>query len=171
MSVAVTDEFLDDEWLSAPRRRSRLRPALALALAAALFFLGGVLVQKHFGAEEPAAASAFPTGAGDLPAGMPQGMEGMPDGAVPQGTESEPDPESSNEESQSVIGKLIRRQGSTWIVEDLGGTRYRIAVADDAEVVRELQIDAEDIKPGDTVSVTGDKGQGNALTATEVIVR
>ena len=45
----VDDPVLDEEWLAAPRRRSRLRLALAATLAAALCFLGGVLVQQQLG--------------------------------------------------------------------------------------------------------------------------
>ena len=62
---STTSTLLDEEWLAAPRRRSRLRVLLAAALAAALCFLGGVEVQQRYGTET--------TTTSGLPDGFPWG--------------------------------------------------------------------------------------------------
>lgn len=163
----ATDPLLDEEWVAAPRKRSRLRTTLAVVLAAGLCFLGGALVQKHFGATTTTgsdAAAAGPTRL-QLPAGMP---EGFADGGAPltQGSEG-PD---ETDETGAVIGEVVEVRGDVWIVEDLGGERHRVQVGDDTDVVRETDVDAGDVEVGDPVDISGTTTDGG-LRATEVTLR
>ena len=165
--TVIDDPMLDDEWLAAPVRRSRLRGVLVVALAAAVCFLGGALVQKHYGATDTAAA-AGPAGfgGGQLPEGMPEGMpEGPAQGGLPDtGASTEGDT------SRSVIGELVEVRGDLWIVEDLGGRRHEVQVSDDSDVVRESSIKPSQVKPGDPVDITGTEGDGR-LQANDITLR
>ena len=53
------DGTWDEEWLAAPRRRSRTRPVLVLALGASLVFLAGVEVQHAIAHEVMFRALAY----------------------------------------------------------------------------------------------------------------
>lgn len=174
MSVAVSEDLLDEQWLSAPQRRSRIRVTLVLLLSAAVVFLAGVLVQKTFGVSEQATSAENPFANG-FPSGLPEGLEGIPtgmfpgNGQIPQAAEQPPGDEG---ESSSVIGTVVRKRGTTWLVEDLGGTRHRIIVSGDVTVTREIRSSSDDIATGDTVTVTGSSsGKAGTLTVTEVIIR
>ena len=166
--TVIDDPMLDEEWLAAPVKRSRLRVVLAVALAAAVCVLGGAMIQKHFGASSAAEAATGPGGfpGGQLPAGMPEG--GFPAG-VP-GTSDGASETAGADESKSVIGELVEVRGEVWIVEDLGGKRHRIRVDDDTDVVRETSIKLTAVKVGDPVDVTG-TSSNNRLQATEVTLR
>lgn len=167
--TVIDDPMLDEEWLAAPARRSRLRLALVVALAAALCFLGGALVQKHFGTDSAAGTTAGPGGfgGGQLPEGLPEGFgQGGFPGAAPEdgGTAA------ADTDTQSVIGKVAEVRGDVWIVEDLGGNSHRIKVSDDTDVVRETDIERDLVKVGDAVDVSGPDNDGQ-LQADEVILR
>jgi hypothetical protein len=125
-------------------------------------------VQKQFGAAETeAAASPFAQGIPQDPGGsLPEGLSLPSDGS--QERTDAPDDQA---DAQSVIGTLVRRSDSTWVVEDLGGTRHRIEVSDTVRVTRESQVSAEDVATGTTVNVTGDATESDTLNATEITVR
>lgn len=165
--TVIDDPMLDDAWLAAPVRRSRLRGVLVVALAAAVCFLGGALVQKHYGATD-ASAAAGPAGFGgaQFPAGGP---EGMPAGAAQEGL---PDRGTSTEDdtSRSVIGELVEVRGDLWIVEDLGGKRHEVQLNDDTDVIRESSIKPSQVRRGDPVDITGTEGDGR-LQADDITLR
>ena len=169
MTQTIDDSLLDDEWLAAPTKRSRLRVVLAGVLVASLCFLGGMLVQKQWGTESTGTAA----GPGGLPAGFPGAGGALPDGASgfpgagsgQQGTDSD-----AADDTDAVIGKVVEIHGDTWIVEDLGGERHTINVGDDTDVVREQHLGPADVKQGDTVNVTGTTVDGD-LNADEVTLR
>lgn len=183
MTQTIDDALLDEEWLAAPVKRSRLRMILAGLLAASLCFLGGALVQKHYGAGSAGGA------AGGLPAGFPGGGSGgFPGGgAFPggdpgtgtgtdtgTGTGSSSAPSGGTgdvgDDSTAVIGKVVEVNGDTWVVEDLGGKRHTIKLADDTDVIREEKLQPADVKTGDTVNITGKTDDGG-VSADKVIVR
>lgn len=173
--TVIDDPMLDDEWLAAPAKRSRVRAVLVVALAAAVCFLGGALVQKEFGTAS-ASEAAGPAGlaGGQLPEGLPEGMGpggvpgGLP-GGVPGGSE-DPSGTSADDAGGSVIGEVVEVRGDVWVVEDLGGERHEIKVGDDTDVVRETNVESGQVKVGDPVDVTGINSDGR-LQADEVILR
>lgn len=145
---------IDEAWLAAPTKRSRLSITLAVLLAAAVCFLGGSLTQRHFGAEPATAAGS--TGVGGLPAGIP---EGLPAGGFPGSGDAAAEDESAaavdEDTSESVIGTVVETRDGIWIVEDLGGERHEIAVSTDTKLTRETAITSDDITSGDRVQITG----------------
>lgn len=168
----VDDTMLDEEWLAAPRKRSRLRLVMVASLIASVCFLGGALAQKHLGADEAAAS-----GLGGLPAGVPEGFGdgGFPAGGfpetAPQGTgTASAEAEGGADSEDQVIATVIRKKGDVWVVEDLGGTRHEVTVADDTEVVREVELTPAKVKAGDRVQITG-AASGDELRATDITVR
>lgn len=168
----IDDPMLDDEWLAAPAKRSRVRAVLVVALAAAVCFLGGALVQKQFGtasASEAAGPAGF--GGGQLPEGLPEGMGqgGFPGGGVPDAPE-DTGGTTADDPSASVIGEVVEVRGDVWIVEDLGGERHQVEVGDDTDVVRETSVKPDQVKVGDPVDVTGTNSDGR-LQADEVTLR
>ena len=168
----LDDQILDDEWLAAPRKRSRARLILAGMLAASVCFLGGALTQKHFGADQ--ASSASPGGGAGLPAGLP---EGFPQGAGGfPGTGGSPGQQESAASSgeadgaDAVIGHVVEIRGTTWVVEDLGGERHQVTVTDDTDITREESLTASQVTKGDTVNITG-SSTGGRLAADHVTLR
>ena len=162
--IVIDDPMLDDEWLAAPKKRSRLRTLLVVALAAAVCFLGGALVQKHYGTASTSAADAGPGGfaGGQLPEGL---AEGLAQGGLPADVGT-----ATDDDSQSVIGEVVEVRGDVWIVEDLGGNRHEIQVGDATDVVRESSIKPSQVKVGDPVDITGTDNDGR-LQADEVTLR
>ena len=159
--TAIDDPMLDEEWLAAPAKRSRVRLTLTVVLAAAVCFLGGALVQKQFGTDTAAETAAGPAGfsGGQLPEGI--ALPGAPDDAGGA---------SSDDASQSVIGEVVQIHGDVWIVEDLGGKRHQITVGDDTDLTRETSIKPAQVKVGDPVDITGTNSDGQ-LQADEVTLR
>lgn len=166
---AVDDTMLDEEWLAAPRKRSRLTTVIAATLVAAVFFLAGSVAQKHLGVDD--AASGLPAGAPEgLGGGFPTG--GFP-GAAPQGTQapsSEAEAETETGSDDQVIGTVIEKTGDVWVVEDLGGRRHEVTVADDTDVVRESELTPAKVKAGDRVQITG-VVRGDRLQAADITLR
>jgi hypothetical protein len=168
------DPVLDEAWLAAPRHRSRLRVALAGLLAASVCFLGGALVQKHFGPETSATQAGpggLPTGAGGFPEGLPGAGGGMPDGTSGQapgpgtgGTGGEDDG------TDAVVGTVVSIDGEVWTVEDLGGERHEVRVTDDSDLVRETPLTPDQVAVGDLVDIAGTTAEGQ-LTAEDVTLR
>ena len=166
MTETVTDDpMLDDEWLAAPAKRSRLRGVLVVALAASVCFLGGTLVQKELGTASTSGAATAPSGfpGGGLPEGLP---EGLGQGGLPGDVATT----TTDDDTTSVIGKVVEVRGDVWIVEDLGGTRHEVQVGDDTDVVREKRLKPSQVKVGDPVDVTGTDRDGR-LQADEVTLR
>jgi len=170
MPSTVSDDLSldEEEWLAAPRRRSRLRLGLSALLAASLCFLGGALVQKHLGAE-PAASAAGPgslPGAGTFPGGV--SFEGAPPGT---GSSAGPvQADQDDEERDAVVGTVVSIDGDTWVVEDLGGERHEVRVTDDAHLVRETGLTPDEVAVGDRVDITGTTAD-DQLTAGDVTLR
>ena len=161
--TVIDDPMLDEEWLAAPTRRSRLRAVLALLLAAALCFLGGAMVQKHFGTGTTAAAGAPSFGGGQLPEGLPEG--------IGQGTFPEDAGDGrADDQTEAVIGEVVAIHDDVWVVKDLSGERHRVAFGDDTDVIRETGLRPSRVSVGDPVDITGTTTEGQ-LQATKVTLR
>ena len=166
--TVIHDPMLDEEWLAAPVKRSRLRTILVLLLAGAFCFLGGAVVQQ-LGSGSDAATPAGPAGfaAGQLPAGLGQGD--FPN-AAPGGSNAPVDGPVGADDTASVIGTVVKVSGHVWTVEDLGGKRHQVSVGDDTDVIRESRMKSGDVKVGDPVDVSGTNSNGQ-LAADEVTLR
>jgi hypothetical protein len=177
MTTSVSDDtMLDEAWLAAPRHRSRLRIGLAALLAASVCFLGGTLVQKHFGAEASATAAGpggLPSGVGDFPEGLPEGFPagggGMPGGDT-GGTGDAGGTGDTEDDTDAVVGTVVSIDGDLWTVEDLGGTKHQVRVTDDSDLVRETTLTADQVAVGDSVDISGTTSDGQ-LTAADVTLR
>jgi hypothetical protein len=168
--TVIDDPMLDDEWLAAPARRSRLRTGLVAALAAAVCFYGGTLVHKHLGTDEAAPTAGGPAGlGGQLPDGLPEGLGqgGLPGGGTAPGTTGDG---AAGGDGGSVIGTVVKVRGQVWTVEDLGGTRHTVQVGEDTDVVRETHVATAEVEVGDPVDITGTASDGR-LQADEVALR
>lgn len=165
----VDDTMLDEEWLAAPRKRSRLRWVMVAALIASSCFLGGALAQKHLGGDD-----AVASGPAGFPAGMLEGFGGAAGGlpgTAPQGTGgSRTGSESEAGSDDQVIGTVIEKDGDVWVIEDLGGKRHEVTVADDTDVVRETELTPAKVKAGDRVQITG-TARSNRLRASDITLR
>jgi hypothetical protein len=173
--AAIDDQMLDEEWLAAPERQPRLRLILLAVLAASVFFLGGALVQKHFGTGSGASSvgagpggAGFPSG-GQMPRGMPNGFPGAA-GIDSQSTASPTDGATAGTGSKSVIGKVVEVRKDVWIVEDLGGKRYTVRVTDHAAVVRESKADRSQVKAGAAIEISGTTSD-DQIEASKVTLR
>ncbi|HEX3932206.1 MAG TPA: hypothetical protein VHW64_16010 [Nocardioides sp.] len=143
---------LDAEWLGAPSRRSRFRIAVLAALAVLLVFLGGVEVQKRWGAAATSASAASPF-AGSLPAG------GFRSQTTPSGATT-----------PAVIGKVTGIHGHTWTVRDLGGKDHTVTVTARTTLTRSVVRASGPIRTGSTVTVQGST-QGHTVVATAITIR
>ena len=161
MTETIDDRLLDEAWLAAPARRSRVRMVLAALLAASVCFLGGALVQKHFGAAASGASAspAFPDFAGGAPSGFP--------GGAPTGGDTG---SGAADETDSVIGTVVEIRDGEWVVEDLGGNRHTITVDEETSVIREEKLTLDDVKNGDLVQVTGTTSK-KKLQADDITLR
>jgi hypothetical protein len=160
-SVSETaTEILDDDWLAAPSRRSRSRIGLLAVLTLLVVFLGGVEVQKRWGAGDSATADR-PFGrsfsGGSLPSGS---FTGLP--TTGGGTTASSIP--------AVIGTVTRIQGHTWTVRDLGGTSHAVQVTARTALTRSLGDATAPIRTGSDVTVQGTP-HGRSLTATVITIR
>ena len=143
--------------------------------AAALCILGGVLVQQHFGAAETTTAGGLPNGfpgGGSVPSGFPGAGGGLPDGAQQGGGGAAPPTtsETADAGADAVIGRVVEIGGDVWVVEDLSGKRHEVRVTDQAHLVREAQLTADQVAVGDLVDVTGTT-ENDHLVADDVTLR
>lgn len=163
----VDDTMLGEEWLAAPRKRSRLRLVMIAGLMASVCFLGGALAQKHLGRDEVAASgpAAFPAG---LPDGF-SGAGGFP-GAAPQGTGTSSTESDTEADPDQVIGTVVEKNDGVWVVEDLGGKRHEVTVTKDTSVVREARLTPAKVTSGDRVQITG-VARGDRLQAADITLR
>jgi len=165
----VSADLLDEEWLTAPTRRSRVRGVLMVLLAASLVFLAGVEVQRHFGVTSSSSSSA-PSGA--LPGGLPGG--GLPSGfpsAGAGGTQPNTSGSSSTADQAAVIGTVESVQGEVWTIKDLGGKVHKVTVSSTVRIVRETSVAAADVETGATVDIAGTTGSDGSVTATTITLR
>ena len=169
----------DDELtaaLSAPPpspRALRLTKVLVTALVLVVGFVGGMLVQKNWGADSGQLAG--PTGArGDfdtsnLPEGFPSGM-GFP-GAANGAGQQDGTGTGADDGGAPSTGEVTLVDGDVIYLTLSDGTQLRVELGDDTtiEKTKTTSADVNDIKEGDTVTVTGTTTD-SGLTATSVEV-
>lgn len=169
----------DDDFLpQQPKRVPRLTVALIGVLVLGFGLLGGIWVQKSFGAQSAAAfpggGQGFPGGGQGMPGGgMPSGFPGRGGGAGGSADGGSADGGSGNggsgstADSPAVVGTVDSVKSGRLTVEDFGGTKHEVKLTDTTTLTAPL--DHRELKTGDTVSVVGTTA-GDTITATAITV-
>ena len=167
----------DDDFLpQQPKRVPRLTVALVGVLVLGFGLLGGIWVQKSFGAQS--SASGFPGGAAGFPggSGMPGGS-GLPGGSgMPGGGRSgnggtggsgTGTADTGTTDAPAVVGTVASVSSDQLSVEDFGGTKHEVTLTEKTTLTAPLG--HRELKSGDTVSVVGTTS-GTTITATAITV-
>jgi hypothetical protein len=167
----LADGFDDDaDWDVAPPPRRRLHwttAVLVIALAAVAAFVGGILVQKHWGGS----SSSFTLpGGGRLPSGFPGATAG---GATTTGAGSAsgfPAGLAQGGFGGGTRGTVSYVDGDILYVSTGSGGVVKVRVPKGLAVDRTVKAKASSIRPGETVVVQGAAGANGAVKATGVTV-
>ena len=179
----VTDDesaadVTDDEEDFAPRARQRfglLSGLLVLALAIALGFLGGEIVQKHYGTAASASGvtarrAAFAGGEGGFGgfgAGTGTGAGAGP-GAGTGNAAGTGTGAGTTTTVPAVIGTVTTIKGTTVVVKNLGGKSVTVHLTSATTIT--VSVKAKALKAGQTVAVVGTTATG-VVTARSVVVQ
>lgn len=151
------------ELAAAAPRRWWNRGTLVLGVIALVLagFLGGLQVQKHFGA---APASSAQNG---RPTGFPGGFGGPGRGGLPSGA---PDgaPATGGTAAAGTNGTVKLVDGTTIYVQTPDGSVVTVKTGKDTAVRTATQGTVKDVKAGDSVSVQGAADASGTVTATTV---
>jgi hypothetical protein len=148
--------------LLARRRRKlpALTAALALAVAVAAGVVGGVEVQKRWGASTasatPARAAGFAgfAGRGGAAAG---GFSGSPGGAAGAG-------------ATGTTGTVTLIKGSTLYVTDASGNTVLVHTTAGSAVQKTITATIKTVHPGDSVTVTGTQASDGSYSARQITI-
>lgn len=165
---AVDDQALDDADF-APRPRQRLgllSGVLAAALAVAIGFLGGEIVQKHYGTAATAAGTAG--GRAATYAGRQGGYAAFGNGAAAQPGTGATSTGTATAAVPAVIGTVTSLKGATMIVTNLGGRKVTVHLTGATTVT--VSVAKHALTAGQTVAVAG-RTANKVVTATSVTVR
>jgi hypothetical protein len=173
------DNYVDDdeEWVSAAPRGLRVRiptGVLLLLLFAAVGLWGGSILQKHRDKSTAAsrttgAAAAFAAGTGRR-AGAAAGAGAGAAGAAAGGTTGGTSAGGAAARAGALAGIVTDIQGSTIYLTDASGNLIKI-ITTPASTVRKTDTGTlADIKPGQTVLVTGAKAADGSTTARSITI-
>lgn len=139
------------------RRRKRL-PRLTLALivlvGAAVAFIGGAEVQKHFGTSSSTSSG--------IPSSFARAFAG---GSAPSGA-SFPGFGGGN----STTGTVTLIKGTTLYVTNAAGNTVLVKTSPQSRVSKSVAGSVKTIHPGDSVTVTGSQNKDGSVTARQVTV-
>lgn len=159
---AFDDDRPDDEQPARSRRRSLPPVAIGLAavVVAGLGFIGGVQVQKHSDGDD----------AGGTPAGMAAMMQaGGPGSAGASAARGGGGGGGSGDASSSATtGEVANVKGTKVYVTTADGATVEVSLGKTATVQRLASSDVDEIRPGDTVVVTGSTSSNGTVKATAV---
>lgn len=166
-ALSDDDAFVDEDALGDeqhPARRRRSVPPLAIGLSAVVIaglgFIGGVEVQKRSG-----------DGAdGGMPAGLAAMMRAGGPGAAGSGDAggSGGGADSGGSTSSSTTGEVANVKGSKLYVTAADGSTVEVVVGRNATVQRLAAADVGDVRPGDSVVVTGTTAGDGSVKANAV---
>jgi hypothetical protein len=162
----MQEQDFDDEFGGPPaaRRVPPLTALLAVGVALALAFTSGVLTQKHHDASaSSASARSAPTG-GFAPGGLGRGGNQAAAGGGTAGG-------GSTAAGPAVIGTLVKTDGKTATVQDLGGKQHLVHLTASTTATRTTTLALTALKPGATVTVTGTANADGSIGATAITVR
>lgn len=173
----ATSELSAEELLSIPPRADNLAEELAtrppraklpkatLALSAGILiaagFVGGVLVQKHLGGSNSgnSIASSFASARGAAGGAGRGGFGGFGGGAGAGGLGAG---------GNSITGSITVVSGNTLYVTASNGTVYTITTSGSTAVKVSSSSSLSQLKPGQTVTVSGTQGSGGTVNATTI---
>jgi hypothetical protein len=154
------------EELAARPQRARL-PKITLALAAgfliAVGFIGGVLAQKHYGGASTAggrASALASTFAGARGTGAGRG--GFGGGTAGGGTGA------GGFGGSSITGSITVVSGDTLYITSTTGTVYTVKTSGSTSVELSSSGSLSQLKPGQTVTISGTAGSGGTVNATTI---
>jgi hypothetical protein len=149
-----------EDWDHEPMpTRARRRPVgpftavLCALLLAAGAFTGGVLLERRH-VPASAAAASFPRPATASAAGATTG------GTSGQG--------SAGAGAGETVGTVALVDGANVYVTETGGTIVKVTTTPQSQITVTSPATAANIKPGDTLTVTGSTGTDGTITATSV---
>jgi hypothetical protein len=140
------------------RRRKKLpaiTAALALAVAVAGGVVGGVEVQKHWGASTSAAATGRPAGFAGF-----AGRFGGGGGATAGGAAGAP----------ATTGTVTLIKGSTLYVTDASGNTVLVHTTATSKVDKTVAGTIKTVHPGDSVTVTGSQNSDGSYSARQITI-
>ena len=157
------------------RRSKRVTTALVVLLLVAVGVLGGLWWGNHTSATADGGMPGVGAPTGQLPQGFPGGGGGFgaelaPEGTSPSGTTA-PSGAGSSVSSLAVVGTVVKVDGDTVTVKDLGGTQHAVRLAPSGTVTRSSTISARDLEAGETVAVSGSMSGDGSVDATGIVAR
>jgi hypothetical protein len=163
------DADADDFIPRAPHRIGKLTIALSGALLLTGGFMGGVLTQKHHDtgltASRTGGGAATRTGAGQFAgfggaaraSAAPSASNSSGSGGSTGGTDTN---------GPAVIGQIVSVNGSTVVVQNLGGKRVTVHLGTDTSVSTKAK--PTDLKAGQSVTVSGSTAADGSVTASTI---
>lgn len=167
LSIPPRADNLAEELAARPPRAKLPRATLALSagILIAAGFVGGVLVQKHLGGtsgsgggRSAALASSFASaraGGGTGRGGFGGGFGGGTGGGFGSG-------------GSSISGSITVVSGNTLYVTASNGTVYTITTSGSTSVKVSSTGTLSQLKPGQTVTISGTQGSGGTVNATTI---
>jgi hypothetical protein len=164
----IEQERSQQDTQELPRRpRRRLLTPLPLALAGVLLiacgFIAGVLVEKGQSSASPGTGAS--SGLASRFAGLRSalsGSAGASSGAAGGFA--------SRFGGGATVGQVAYVHGSTLYVTDAEGNTVRVETSEASAVTKTVKAGVKQIHPGETVTVTGEKGAGGAILARSISV-
>ncbi|MDP9283509.1 MAG: hypothetical protein M3P41_00905 [Actinomycetota bacterium] len=160
---AATSEGLAAELLARRRRKlPAITAALVLAAAVAAGLIGGIEVQKHWGASTSTTAAR----AGGPPAGF-AGFAGQRGSAPGAGAGGFP---GLGGAGTGTSGTVTLIKGSTLYVTDAGGNTVLVHTTAGSSVKKTVSGTIKSVHPGDSVTVTGTKNSDGSYSARQITI-
>jgi hypothetical protein len=155
-------EGLAAELLARRRRKlPAITAALALAVAVGGGLVGGIEVQKHWGASNASAAAGRPAGF----AGFAARFGGGAGGGAPGGGFS-----GGSGGGSGTGGTVTLIKGSTLYVTDASGNTVLVHTTAGSKVDQTVAGTIKTVHPGDAVTVTGTKNNDGSYSARQITI-
>lgn len=164
----IEQEPLPQEMQELPRRpRRRLLTPLPLALAGVLLiacgFIAGVLVEK--GQTSSSSASTTTSGLASRFAGLRSALGGSAGAGGAGGFAAR-----LGAGGSPTVGQVAYVHGSTLYVTNTEGNTVKVSTSEASTISKTVKAGVKQIHPGETVTVTGEKGAGGAILARSISV-
>ncbi|MBP2472632.1 hypothetical protein JOF53_001504 [Crossiella equi] len=156
LATPVDEKDLGAQLTEAGKGPSRLTLGLAAAALAAVAFAGGLWASAAFGGDTAVAG----------PGARGGGAGGFGGGARPSGAPQAPG--GGGGARGGTVGTVDRVEGDTLYLKTANGTEVRVKISADTPVNLTEPGKVADLKPGDSVSVQGERAQDGSVTARQL---